>query len=85
MLTAPARADNPLFFQNIAAAPTSAYAGVLDAATPRGVLRNVLDYNYTMAALGAAKYRLVGRALLLLRVAIPLWMLLLIVAAARGA
>lgn len=84
MLEAPARPDNPLFFQNIAAGPAAAYEDAIAAATARDALRNVLDYNYTMATLGAAKYRLAGRALLCLRLAIPLWMLLLVVLTVRG-
>ena len=61
-----------------------AYAQALEAATARDALRDVLDYNYTMARLGAAKYRLAGRALLCLRIAIPLWMLLLILVTAQS-
>jgi hypothetical protein len=80
----PARDANPLFFQNIAAADAPGYAASLEAATERDALRNVLDFNYTMATLGLAKYRLAGQALLCLRVAIPLWMLLLIVLTVRG-
>jgi hypothetical protein len=84
VLEAPAPPGNLLFFQNIAASPASAYAGSVDAATARRALHDVLAYNHTMAALGAAKYRLAGRALLCLRVAIPLWMLLLVVVTVRG-
>lgn len=77
-LPAPPRPGNLLFFQNIAAGPSAAYARALESATARDALRDVLDYNHTLARLGAAKYRLAGRALLCLRVAIPLWVLLLI-------
>ena len=83
-LPVPVRDANPLFFQNIAAGPESAYGSSLSSATERDALRNVLDFNYTMAKLGLVKYRLAGQALLCLRVAIPLWMLLLIVLTVRG-
>ena len=78
MLPVPPRPGNLLFFQNIAAGPSARYAAALEAATAREALRDVLDYNHTMARLGAAKYRLAGRALLCLRAAIPLWVLLLL-------
>ena len=85
VLPVPPRPGNMLFFENIAAGPSARYGEALRSATARDALRDVLDYNYTMARLGVAKYRLTGRALLLLRVAIPLWMLLLIVITLRGA
>jgi hypothetical protein len=78
------REANPLFFQNIAGGSESAYCASLEGATERDALHTVLDYNYTMAKLGLAKYRLAGQALLCLRVAIPLWMLLLVVLMVRG-
>jgi hypothetical protein len=83
-LPVPVREANPLFFQNIAAAQESAYGASLASASERDALRNVLDFNHTMATLGLAKYRLAGQALLCLRVAIPMWMLLLIVLTLRG-
>jgi hypothetical protein len=84
MLAAPVPPDNLLFFQNIAAGPSARYAQALESATARDALRDVLAYNHTMARLGAAKYRLAGRALLCLRVAIPLWVMLLIVITAQA-
>ena len=83
-LGAPARPGNPLFFQNIAGRELPQYGTALDAATQRDALRDVLDFNHTMARLGAAKYRLAGQALLCLRVAIPLWVMLLTVIALRS-
>jgi hypothetical protein len=85
MLTAAGRPDNPLFVPNVAARPAAAYAEAVEGKTPRSALHDVLDYNHTMARLGAAKYRLAGLALLCLRVAIPLWVLLLVLVTARGA
>ena len=83
-LPVPVRDGNPLFFQNIAQGSESTYGAALERATERDALRKVLDYNYTMATLGLAKYRLAGQALLCLRVAIPMWMLLLVVLTVRG-
>jgi hypothetical protein len=84
-LPVPVRPDNMLFFQNIAAvASDGAYGTKLQNVSERDALRSVLDYNYTMAKLGAAKYRLAGQSLLCLRIAIPIWMVLLIVISLRG-
>ena len=82
-LAAAGQPDNPLFFQSIAGHSLSSYSAALRAASERQALHDVLDYNYTMAKLGAAKYRLAGRALGCLRVAIPLWMLLLLMLSLR--
>jgi hypothetical protein len=85
-LPVPVRPDNFLFFQNIAAvASEGAYGAKLQSVSERDALRSVLDYNYTMAKLGAAKYRMAGQSLLCLRIAIPLWMVLLILISLRGA
>jgi hypothetical protein len=45
---------------------------------------DMLRYNHVVATLGVAKFRLVNRALAVLRVAIPLWMLVLLVLAIGG-
>jgi hypothetical protein len=84
-LPVPVREANPLFFQNIARGSETAYGACVEGATERDVLHKVLDYNYTMATLGLTKYRMAGQALLCLRVAIPMWMLLLLVLTVRGA
>jgi hypothetical protein len=84
MLPVPPRPGNLLFFQNVASGAPSDYAAALEGATPRDALRAVLDYNHTMAGLAVAKYRLVARAMLCLRVAIPLWVALLIVISLTG-
>ena len=85
MRPAPAAPGNLLFFQNVAALGPAAYGDALAAATARDALRHVLDFNHAMARLGVAKYRLVARALLCLRVAIPLWIALVLVLTVRGA
>ena len=85
MLPAPAAPGNLLFFQNVAALGPAAYGDALAAATARDALRHVLAFNHAMSLLGAAKYRMVARALLCLRVAIPLWIVLVLVLTVRGA
>jgi hypothetical protein len=44
----------------------------------------MLHYNYSVASQAARKFRLVNRALKCLRVAIPLWMVLLLALAVWG-
>ena len=85
MLPVPPRPGNLLFVQTIAAGSAADYAEAVEAATARGALRDVLGYNHAMARLGVAKYRLAGLALHCLRIAIPLWILLLILVTARAA
>ena len=81
----PARSANPLFFQNIALVWLPEYAGTVRSADSGEALRHVVEFNHTMAVLAAEKYRLAGRALTCLRVAIPLWIVLLTVIAVRAA
>lgn len=85
VLQAPDVPKNLLFFRNIAAGGPADYAGRLENLTPRDVLLDVLAYNHTMARLGVEKYRLVGRAMRRLQVAIPMWVLLVLMMTARGA
>jgi hypothetical protein len=85
MLPVPPAPGNLLFFQNVVACGREEYAEALAASDPDRALRDVLAYNHTMARLAVAKYRLVGRALLCLRVAIPLWIVLVLVLTVRGA
>jgi hypothetical protein len=83
-MPAPTRPQNLMFHENVAGAELSEYSDELLSRDANDVLHEVLDYNYTMAKLGAAKYRLTGQALRCLHVAIPLWMLLLLLITARG-
>lgn len=84
ILTAPPTPDSTLYYQNIAAGSRESYEQRVCATDADTALRLSLDYNYAMARLGARKFRLVGRALLCLRVAIPIWMVLLIVLGMRA-
>lgn len=73
------------FFRNVAAAESvEAYAAALAQRDHPSALRDMLHYNYSVACLAAEKFRLVNRALSCLRVAIPLWMLLLLILAVWG-
>ena len=83
-LPAPPQPANPLFFPDVAARGLDEYSTALRRATEADALRAVLEFNHAMARLGVAKFRLAAKALLCLRVAIPLWVLLLTVVALRG-
>ena len=83
ILTARPTPDSTVYFQNIAALPRESYEQAVCSADAAAAMRLSLDYNYTMARLGARKFQLVGRALLCLRVAIPIWMVLLLVLGMR--
>ena len=73
------------FFRNVAAAESvDAYAEAICRHDHASCLRAMLHYNYSVATLAADKFRFVNRALSYLRVAIPLWMLLLLILAVWG-
>jgi hypothetical protein len=71
-------------FRDIAARTAEQYARDARALTHAQAFTDVLRYNHVIAAWGAGKFRLVNRSLALLRVAIPLWMLALLVLAIAG-
>jgi pycsar effector protein len=72
------------FFRDVAASPLEAYAAAVRTLDHRRAVRDMLHYNYSVATQAARKFRLVNRALSCLRLAIPLWMLLLLVLAVWG-
>jgi hypothetical protein len=71
-------------FRDIARRSPEEYARDVRALTHAEAFTDMLKYNHVVAAWGAGKFRLVNRALSLLRVAIPLWMLLLLMLAISG-
>lgn len=72
------------WFRNLAAVPLQTYSHQLRTLDHPAAVQNMLQYNYSVASLAARKFRLVNRALRCLRVAIPLWMVLLLVLAVWG-
>jgi len=71
-------------FRDIARRTPDEYARDIHALSHGQAFTDMLRYNHVIARWGAGKFRLVNRALALLRVAIPLWMLLLLVLAISG-
>jgi hypothetical protein len=71
-------------FRDVAARTPDAYARDVLALSHGQAFTDMLRYNHVVARWAAYKFRLVNRALALLRVAIPLWMLLLLVLAVAG-
>jgi hypothetical protein len=71
-------------FRDIAARTLDEYARDARALSHAQAFTDMLRYNHVVAAWGAGKFRLVNRSLALLRVAIPLWMLALLVLAIAG-
>lgn len=80
----PAMPHTFAWFRNVAATSPADYADRMLALDHPAALREMLHYNYSVASLAARKFRLVNRAIGCLRVAIPLWMLLLLVLAVWG-
>ena len=80
----PAMPPTFAWFRNVAQTSLADYSlRMLDLDHP-AALRQVLHYNYSVASLAARKFRLVNRSIRCLRVAIPLWMILLLVLAVWG-
>ena len=71
-------------FRDIAARSPEAYARDVLSLSHRQAFTDMLRYNHVVARWGAGKFRLVNRALALLRFAIPLWMILLLILAISG-
>ena len=72
------------WFRDVADTTLEDYSRGMHALDHPAALRGMLHYNYSAASLAARKFRLVNRAISLLRVAIPLWMVLLLVLAVWG-
>jgi hypothetical protein len=73
-----------VIFREIAGRTLDEYERDLLALTHAQAFIGMLRYNHVVATLGVAKFRLVNRALFILRVAVPLWMLVLLVLAIGG-
>ena len=71
-------------FRDIARRTPEEYARDVHALSHEQAFAEMLRYNHVLARWGAGKFRLVNRSLALLSVAIPLWMLLLLVLAIAG-
>lgn len=69
------------FYREVAEPSAEEYSHQMRTLDHPAALRAVLHYNYSVATLAASKFRLVNRSLKYLRVAIPLWMVLLLVLA----
>lgn len=80
----PPMPDTLAFFRNVAGRAASDYRAQMLALDHPAALRGMLHYNYSVAWLAARKFRLVNHSLACLRVAIPLWMLLLLALAVWG-
>ena len=65
-------------FRDVGKLTREQYCDAMLALNHREALRDVLHYNYSLAVQGAAKFRLVNRSIAYIRIAIPLWMLLLL-------
>ena len=67
------------YFSHLAEKSREEYVAAMTGLDYRGAVEAMLNYNYSVAVQGAAKFRLVGKSLKWMRAAIPLWMLALVV------
>lgn len=79
LVARPTLDGNVMFVQNVASLEPDALGQALRSHSQEEAVRLTLEYSHTMSCLAAAKFGLVGRALGCVRVALPIWMLLLLV------
>ena len=77
----PAMPRSLAFFRHIATVSLERYTADMMAMDHPAAVEAMLHYNYSVAVTAAAKFRLVGRGLRCMRVAIPLWMMVLLLLA----
>jgi hypothetical protein len=80
----PQMPDTLAWFRAVAARAPEVYRTQILALDHPTALRGILHYNYSVASQAAHKFRLVNRSLACLRIAIPLWMVLLLIVAVWG-
>ena len=73
-----------VLFREVSDKDADAYVRAMYDLDHRRAMRDMLHYNYSVATQAAQKFRLVNRAIACLRLAIPLWMLLLLALAVWG-
>ena len=80
----PPMPDTLAWFRTVAARRPDDYRTQILALDHPAALRSILHYNYSVASQAAHKFRLVNLSLACLRIAIPLWMVLLLIVAVWG-
>jgi hypothetical protein len=81
VLQLPTMPETLAFFRHVAVTPLPDYESRMFALGYAQALDAILHYNYSVATQAAAKFRLVRVALRCMRLAIPLWMLVLLLLA----
>ena len=80
----PPMGDCAAFYKNIAAMSLGSYRQNLERHLHRSAMRDILNYNYSIAVLSEAKFRLIRKSVLCLCLALPLWMLLILMISLRA-
>lgn len=81
VLQLPPMPETLAFFRHVAQSPLAAYESRMLALGHGQALDAILHYNYSVANQAAAKFRHVGVALRCMRLAIPIWLLVLLLLA----
>jgi hypothetical protein len=84
VLPIPPMPDSLAFYPHIAALTADEYRRRVLALDHPRALRHMLHYNYSLATLSVAKFRLVERSFRCVRATFELWIALLVLIAARG-
>ena len=80
----PPMGDCVAFYKNIAATSLGSYRQNLERLSHRSAMRDILNYNYSIAVLSEEKFRLIRKSVLCLCLALPLWMLLVLMISLRA-
>jgi hypothetical protein len=73
------------FYKTIAARSLEEYCAILHTLSHDAAMRDILNYNYSIAVLSTEKFRLIRKSVVCLCMALALWMLLMILIASRMA
>ncbi len=84
VLPVPKMPQSLAYFPDIARRDLAEYSAVMGAIDYQTAIRAILDYNYSISVQAAGKYRLVNRSFACFRVALVLWMLLVVVISVAG-
>lgn len=84
ILPAPPMPRSRAFFNHIAATPLDEYCDQMESLDHAQAVRDVLHYNYSLAEQAVRKFRYVNRSFACFRVALVLWLGLLLVITLNG-
>ena len=84
VIVIPSMPASPAFFADIARTSVDEYGQQVRQVTDQKAIHAILHYNYSLSQQSAMKFRLVNRSFAFFRVALVLWMALLLIVSVAG-